>query len=189
MSLAAERARRVRLIVLDSDGVMTDGGIYTAVDEDGRALSLRRFNVHDGVGIFMLRRAGLAVAIVSGKRSRALAARAEELGVAEAHQVDAHHKLPTVQGILDRGGFEWSETACLADDLADLPLLERVGLPAAVANAVPEVRERATWIGQSDGGHGAVREFAEALLRARDEWDELVERYLEECRELAGDNG
>lgn len=176
-----ELARRIRVVILDADGVLTDGGIYVA-DGEEEPFGLRRFHVRDGVGIHMLRRAGVAVAVVSGKLSRAVRARAADLGVEEVHQVDPYEKLQTVEGVLDRAGAAWEETAYLADDLADLPVLAEVGLPAAVPDAAPEVRAVAAWMSHSAGGAGAVREFAEALLHAREEWTPLVEDYVEECR-------
>jgi len=181
-SVSPEQARRVRVVVLDADGVMTDGGLYVSADED-RVTEARRFHVHDGLGIHMLSRAGLEVAIVSGKVSLPVRKRAEALGIMEIHQVSPFGKLATVDEILRRAGAGWDEAAFLADDLADLPVLREVGLPAAVANAVPEVKEAADWVGDVCGGGGAVREFTEALLRVRGEWDSLVEGYVAECIE------
>lgn len=179
-ALDPELARRIRVVILDADGVLTDGGIYVA-DGEGEPFESRRFHVHDGVGIIMLRRAGVTVAIVSGKLSRAVRARAADLGLDEVHQVDPHDKLPTVEAVLGRAGAGWDAAAFLADDIADLPVLGEVALPAAVPNAAPEVRAAAAWEGAVPGGGGAVREFAEALLRARGEWSGLVDDYVAEC--------
>jgi len=171
-------ARRIRLVVLDVDGVMTDGGIYLGAAGDGSAVELKRFDVADGLGIHLLSEAGLTVAIVTGRESQAVRLRATELGIEEVHQDSGANKLPILQAVLDRLDVAWEETAFLGDDLADLPVLNRVGLPAAVANGVPEVRAVARWVGRRSGGNGAVREFAEALLGARGEWAGLVERYV-----------
>ncbi|MFW6039970.1 MAG: KdsC family phosphatase [Gemmatimonadota bacterium] len=176
-----ELARRIRVVILDADGVLTDGGIYVADGED-EPFGLRRFHVHDGVGIIMLQRAGITVAIVSGKPSRAVRARATELGIEEVHQVDPYDKLPTVDAILTRADAHWDETAFVGDDIADLPVLGEVALAATVPGAAGEVRDAAAWTSRTPGGAGAVREFAEALLRARDEWTPRVEAYVEECR-------
>jgi len=175
-------AQQVRVVLLDVDGVMTDGGLYVSGGDDA-AEEGRRFHVHDGLAVHMLRRAGLKVAVVSGKLSAPVRRRAESLGIVEIHQVSAFGKLDAVDGVLKRAGATWGEAAFLADDLADLPVLREVGLPAAVANAVPEVREAATWVGVVPGGAGAVREFTEALLGARGEWASLVEGYVGECVE------
>jgi len=181
-SVSTEQAGKVRVVLLDADGVMTDGGLYLSADED-RVTEGRRFHVHDGFGIHMLRRADLEVAVVSGKVSLPVRTRAEDLGIKEIHQVSPFGKLATVDDILRRVGAGWDEAAFLADDLADLPVLREVGLPAAVANAVPEVKRAADWVGDVCGGAGAVREFTEALLGARGEWDSLVEGYVAECFE------
>jgi 3-deoxy-D-manno-octulosonate 8-phosphate phosphatase (KDO 8-P phosphatase) len=182
MDIPADVARRIRVVLLDADGVLTDGGLYVSEGEVGD-LEGRRFHVHDGLAIHMLRRAGLGVAIVSGKLSESVKRRAEELGIEEVHQVTAFGKLEAVEGVLQRAGASWLEAAFLGDDLADLPVLREVGLPAAVANAVSEVKEAAAWIGKQTGGNGAVREFIEALLAARGEWSTLVEEYVAECVE------
>lgn len=174
----AELARRIRLVVLDVDGVLTDGGIYLAESESGEVAGFRRFHVQDGIGVYMLHRADIEVALVSAKQSAAVRERARQLRIEEVHQVHWDGKVGAVAGMLERRGLEWGDVACLADDLADLALLERVGLPAAVANAVPEVKDLATWEGRVPGGSGAVREFSEALLRARGEWDDLVTQYV-----------
>jgi 3-deoxy-D-manno-octulosonate 8-phosphate phosphatase (KDO 8-P phosphatase) len=181
-AISGEQAHRVRVVLLDADGVMTDGGLYESADEE-RVTEGRRFHVHDGLGIHMLRRADLVVAVVSGKVSAPVRRRAEALGIMEVHQVSPFGKLEAVDDILRRVGATWDEAAFLADDLADLPVLREVGLPAAVANAVPEVKEAADWVGDVCGGAGAVREFSEALLRGRAEWDALVEGYVAECYE------
>lgn len=176
--LPAERARRVRLVVLDVDGVLTDGGIYLGATEGGERVEMKRFDITDGLGIRLLREAGLEVAMVTGRESTAVRMRAEELGITECHQDRSAAKLPVVRGILERLGLEWDEVACIGDDLPDLPVLRRAGLAVAVANARPEVRAVAHWVTRRTGGRGAVREFAEALLEARGEWARGVDAYL-----------
>lgn len=173
-------ARRVRLVVLDVDGVMTDGGVYLGATDGGERVELKRFEITDGLGVHLLQQAGIRVAIVTGRESESVRLRAAELGVEECHQDSSAHKLPIVERMLERLGVAWEETAFVGDDLADLPVLKRVGLAAAVGNAVPEVRALAHWHGTRRGGQGAVREFAEALLQARGEWAALVHRYVAE---------
>lgn len=182
MTIPTDVARAIRLVVLDADGVLTDGGIYVDAGGEGGTRELRRFHALDGLGIRMLERAGLTIAIVSGKQSRAVARRATELDIAEVHQGIPFGKVAAVAGILSRNGWPWSAVAHLGDDLADVAVMERAGLPAAVSNAVPEVKACASWCGTVPGGSGAVREFVEALLRARGEWEELVEAYVEQSR-------
>lgn len=178
--IPAEVARRIRLVVLDVDGVLTDGGVYVGTLPDGEAVELKRFDIQDGLGVKMLMWSDVEVAIVSGRVSEATALRAGELGVEECHQDPEAEKLPLVRRLLEERGLEWDEVAMMADDLADLPVLRVVGLPVAVANAVPEVVAAARWQTTRAGGSGAVREFAEAMLGARGEWDRRVEAYLAE---------
>lgn len=176
-----ETARRVEMVVLDVDGVLTDGGIYWTDPVGGEARGIRRFDVRDGVGLHMLRREGVPLAMVSGKESPAVRARGRELGITEVHQVHPARKVEVVGGLLEERGLDWEQAACLGDDLPDLALLRAVGFPAAVADAVPEVRAVARWQSAANGGEGAVREFAEALLRARGRWTALVEEYLDDA--------
>lgn len=174
----AALARRIRLVVLDVDGVMTDGGIYLGATERGEPVEMKRFDIQDGLGIRLLREAGIEVAIVTGRESHAVRIRAEELEVEEVHQDRTAAKLSTVSALLERRGVRWEETAFVGDDLPDLPILRRCGLPAVVGNATADARATAVWAAAREGGRGAVREFAEALLTARGEWAERVERYV-----------
>ena len=169
----------IRLVVLDVDGVLTDGGIYVGAWPGQDAIELKRFDIQDGLGVKMLRWAGIEVAIVSGRVSGATTWRAQELGIDECHQDPDARKLPVVQKLLDDRGLGWEAAAMVADDLADLPILERVALPVAVSNAVPEVHAASRWTTEAPGGRGAVREFACALLTARGEWDRLVREYCD----------
>jgi 3-deoxy-D-manno-octulosonate 8-phosphate phosphatase (KDO 8-P phosphatase) len=180
-------AGRIRLVVFDADGVLTDGGIYVADGVEGRSYQLRRFHVRDGMAMYLLREAGVEPVVVSGRDSPAVRERARELRIREVHQVSPYEKVPVVGRMLEERGLGWDRAACLADDLADAALLERVALPAAVADAVPEVRDRADWVGERPGGSGAAREFVEALLRGRGDWDAVVEDYLRRARDGAGD--
>lgn len=174
------RARDIRLIGFDVDGVLTDNGIYVAV-EAGKRVETKRFHALDGVAIHFLQQAGIGVAWISGRTSLATTERARELGVTEVIQ-DAGQgfKLPAVRDLLRRTGVSWGQFGYVGDDLADIPVLRRAGLSIAVANAVTEVRAVAAWTTERSGGHGAVREVVEALLRARGEWEALVRRYLDQ---------
>jgi len=132
-------ARRIRLLGLDVDGVLTDNGIFIG-PVDGQAVELKRFDVQDGLGHVLMRTAGLPVVWVSGRHSEATAIRARELRVEEVLQVPGPHKLEAFGELLARRGIGWEEAAFVGDDLADLRILRRVGLPIAVANAVAEVK-------------------------------------------------
>ncbi len=164
--------------MLDVDGVLTDGGLYIGATGTGERTEVKRFEITDGLGIRLLQESGIQVGVVTGRVSHAVRIRADELGIAECHQNPTAAKLPIMEAMLERLGIGWDETAFVGDDLPDLPVLRRVGLPVAVANAAAEVRAEARWITHRTGGHGAVREFAEALLRTRGEWNGVVERYL-----------
>jgi 3-deoxy-D-manno-octulosonate 8-phosphate phosphatase (KDO 8-P phosphatase) len=174
-------ARRIRLVGLDVDGVLTDNGLYVGMVQ-GTPAELKRFDIQDGIGIVLLRLAGIRVVLLSGRRSEATELRAEELVVDAC--VQGHHarKYPAFAALLERFGVAWEDSAFLGDDLPDVPVLCSVGLPVAVANATSDARAVARHVTTARGGQGAVREFVEALLRARGEWDATVERYLEEAR-------
>jgi 3-deoxy-D-manno-octulosonate 8-phosphate phosphatase (KDO 8-P phosphatase) len=172
-------ARSIRLVGIDVDGVLTDGGIYLGA-VDGRALELKRYDIHDGLGIYFLRQAGLKVAVLTGRVSESVRLRCAELGVDEVVQDANAIKLPAFQGILRRLGISAAEAAFLGDDFPDMAILRVVGLPVAVANAVAEVRDACAVRLSRSGGRGAVREFAELLLRSRGEWETQYERYVSE---------
>lgn len=171
-----ELASAVRVVILDVDGVLTDNSVYMGRTGGGETVELKRFHIMDGLAIKMLQWAGLRVVLVSGRESAATDLRAGELGV-EVRQVDAGYKIPAVTELLEETGVGWDALAMVADDLADLPVMARAGLPVAVSNAVAEVRAEAVWVTDRPGGEGAVREFAEALLRARGQWPSLVRAY------------
>jgi 3-deoxy-D-manno-octulosonate 8-phosphate phosphatase (KDO 8-P phosphatase) len=175
----AERAGRVRLLGLDVDGVLTDNGIYIG-PVDGQPVELKRFDIQDGLGQVLMRTAGIPVVWLTGRYSEATAARARELRVDELLQVPGPEKLEAFGALLERRGIGWDEAAFVGDDLADLQVLRRVGLPIAVANATDDVKAVAAYITRASGGHGAVREVIEALLKGRGVWAEMLERYFTE---------
>jgi 3-deoxy-D-manno-octulosonate 8-phosphate phosphatase (KDO 8-P phosphatase) len=171
-------ARAIRLVVLDVDGVLTDGGVYIGELPGGEPLEMKRFDIQDGLGIKLLQWSGVEVVVVSGRHSRATEIRARELGIEERHQDGEAQKVRIIEKLLDERNLDWREVAMLGDDLPDLAVLQRVGLPAVVGNATEEARKLAAWQATRRGGHGAVREFCEALMKARGEWDAEVEAYV-----------
>ena len=179
--IAAAAARRVRLVGFDVDGVMTDGGLYVG-DVGGKPVELKRYDSQDGIGIHLLRKAGIKVVIVTGRESESVRLRAADLAVDDLVQDKSARKLPAFQRLLRKHKIDAAEAAFVGDDLPDLDVLRFVGLPVAVANSTREVREAAHVHLEHGGGRGAVREFAEQLLTARAEWDELVAAYLAERR-------
>lgn len=176
-SLDPVLARRIRLVGIDVDGVLTDGGIYLG-DAGGMALELKRYDIQDGLGVFFLRDAGIKVAIVTGRVSESVRLRALELQVDDLSQDAQARKLPAFKRILERHGIAADEAAFIGDDFPDLGIFRMVGLPVAVGNAVAEVRSAAALQLARHGGRGAVREFAELLLKSRGVWTEVVERYV-----------
>ena len=172
-------ARRVRLVGFDVDGTMTDGGLYIGAS-GGQPIELKRFDIQDGLGVHLLRAAGLKVVVVTGRAGDAARLRAEELGVDEFAADAGARKLPVFEAMLHRHNVRWEDACFIGDDLPDLPLLRRVALPVAVANACREAKDAARYTTTAAGGHGAIREFAEAFLEARGTWTETVRTYLRE---------
>ncbi|MGA7540963.1 MAG: HAD-IIIA family hydrolase [Steroidobacteraceae bacterium] len=157
----ADAAARVRLLVLDVDGVLTDGRLYYGA----RGEALKVFHVHDGLGLKLLGKAGITVAVISGRRSAMTGRRCRELGVKHLVQ-GAQNKLAAFQRLRARLGMASSACACVGDDLPDVPLMREVGLSFAVADAHPQARRAAQVVTELSGGNGAVREICDFLLEA-----------------------
>jgi 3-deoxy-D-manno-octulosonate 8-phosphate phosphatase (KDO 8-P phosphatase) len=169
------RIENIRLLLLDVDGVMTDGGI--AYDNNG--VETKRFHVRDGHGMKLLQRAGIEIGIITGRESAIVAHRAEELGIKRVFQ-GAKNKLEPYELILKQGGYSDYEVAYVGDDLVDLPILRRVGFGVAVADAVPELRPWVDYVTSAPGGYGAVREICDLLLKQSGKWDQVTARYFED---------
>jgi 3-deoxy-D-manno-octulosonate 8-phosphate phosphatase (KDO 8-P phosphatase) len=168
-STPLERARPIRLIMMDVDGVLTDGRIlYT--DE---GVEIEAFSVKDGFGLRAAQRAGLLIAVVTGRASEAVARRVRELGVHEYHE-GVRDKLEIYEAVLRRHRLTDDAVAYLGDDLNDLPLLARAGLSAAPADAADEVKACVTYVASRGGGRGAVREVIDVILKAQGRWAEAV---------------
>jgi len=161
-NLPESLARRVRIVLMDVDGVMTDGGILFI---DGRSEG-RIFDVKDGLGIWLLRRAGIRTGVISGRDSPTIRQRARELGMSEVH-LSVRDKLSAYEGILRRRRLPDAAVCFIGDDVLDLPVLRRAGLSVAVGDAHPSVRRAARHITDAPGGKGAVREVADLILRAQ----------------------
>lgn len=170
------RARRIRLLLMDCDGVLTDGGLLYSFDGKHVLEGARVFHSHDGQGLRLARAAGLKLGVISGRISAALAARANELQFDHLHQ-GIDDKLAVYEGIKAAEGLADEEIAYVGDDLPDLALLSRVGLAIAVADAVHEVQAAAHFVTSQPGGRGAVREVVELILKARGLWDAAVQPY------------
>ncbi len=164
---------RLKLLVMDVDGVLTDGRIY--LDEDGR--EIKAFDTKDGAGVKYWQRVGHTAAIITGRGSPTVQRRAEELGIEIVH-LNAKIKLPAFQSVLAQTGATAEETVVIGDDLTDLPLLRACGFAAAPADAVADVREAAEYVAAAGGGRGCVREVVEHVLKAAGTWGRIMERYL-----------
>ena len=169
-----EAASKLRLLILDVDGVMTDGRIF--IDNNG--VESKAFNVRDGHGIKMLQRIGVEVAIITGRKSDVVKKRAEELGIKHVYQRSLN-KLETYEHLKLQLGIADSEAAFVGDDLVDLPVMRLVALSVAVADADSEVCARADWVTKNGGGSGAVREVTDLIIKASGRWDEAVKNYME----------
>jgi 3-deoxy-D-manno-octulosonate 8-phosphate phosphatase (KDO 8-P phosphatase) len=168
------RAAGVRLLIVDVDGVLTDGRII--LDNNGN--EFKAFHVRDGHGLKMVQRVGIGVAIITGRQSKVVERRAKELGITEVHQrcrnkVEAHTKVNKKFGVADE------EVAYVGDDIVDIPLLVRVGLPVAVADADESAKNYALMVTKNAGGRGAVREVTDLLLKAGGKWDEIIKKYAQ----------
>jgi len=164
-----EKAKRVRCIVLDVDGVLTEGQI--TLDEEGK--EWKSFDVKDGQGIVLARSAGIRIAFLTGRRSDVVNRRGAELSVDRIYQ-GAGEKGGVMDRLFEEEELSGDEVAYLGDDLPDLPAMKKAGLSCAVGDAVAEVREKADWIAQRPGGRGAVRELVEFVLRSQGRWKEAI---------------
>jgi 3-deoxy-D-manno-octulosonate 8-phosphate phosphatase (KDO 8-P phosphatase) len=171
--LPPEQALGLRLLALDVDGVLTDGRLYYGNDGE----ELKAFSIRDGLGIKLLARSGVQVAIITGRRSHIVERRARELGIAHVIQ-GREDKGQALEELCRDLHIELSACAYMGDDLPDLSALRRCGFSLTVANACPEVIAAAQWVSRARGGDGAVREACEALLRARGDWDSLIGDFL-----------
>ena len=165
-------AQKIKIVVLDVDGVLTNGQIYF----DGHGEAFKAFHTQDGLGLAAAKQAGLKTAIITGRTSDMVRLRAQELKIDELHQ-GAESKILALQEIMDKYHLTLGEVAYVGDDLNDLPILSVVGLPCTVANAVPEVKKIAKLIASHAGGQGAVREIIEFILKAQGEWEKIVAHY------------
>ncbi|PKO94666.1 MAG: phenylphosphate carboxylase subunit delta [Betaproteobacteria bacterium HGW-Betaproteobacteria-10] len=170
---ATSRAAQIKLVAFDIDGVMTDGGLHYT-DDGGE---LKTFNVQDGLGLKFMQRAGIELAIVTGRTSGVVAARAADLGITHVFQGVANKRV-AVAGLLETLGLQWSECAFMGDDVIDLPAMTLAGLAIAPANARPIVKAHAQQITAASGGHGAVREAIEFILDAQGKLDAAFAPYL-----------
>ena len=171
--MLTSRAKLIRLIAFDVDGIMTDGGLYYS--DSGE--EFKRFNSQDGHGLKMLRASGVEIALITGRTSRCVAARAKNLGIAHVYQ-GVENKLEVMAGLLDKLKLPRDAAAYMGDDVVDLPVMLRVGLAISVPDAPQVVRDHAHYVTRRDGGQGAVREACELLMSAQGTLDAQLAPYL-----------
>jgi 3-deoxy-D-manno-octulosonate 8-phosphate phosphatase (KDO 8-P phosphatase) len=165
--------KNIKLVIIDVDGVLTNGSIY--IDPDG--YETKSFNIPDGTGIVYLHRVGIKTAILSGRTSKAVIRRAKELEIEDVYQ-GFQTKLEAYLTIRDKYALQDKEICYIGDDLIDIPILHRVGFPVAVANASPIVKQQSIYVTKAKGGDGAVREVAEMIIKFQDKWHIIMERYF-----------
>jgi 3-deoxy-D-manno-octulosonate 8-phosphate phosphatase (KDO 8-P phosphatase) len=170
-----KRAARVKVLLMDVDGTMTDGGVILLSQPDGSALEIKTFDAHDGQGLTLAHTAGIRTGCITGRESAALLRRANEMRM-EFVYMKQPLKMPAYEEILKKAGVSDAEVGYVGDDLPDIPLLRRVGLAVAVGDAVPEVKEAAHYTTKALAGHGAIREAIEVILRSKGIWEEMIDK-------------
>ena len=172
-NMIQNQLKKIKLLLLDVDGVLTDGSI--AYDDNG--IELKTFNVRDGLGIRLLMSSGIIIGIITGRSSEALRHRCRNLGI--SHLFDGvRDKAALLEEIVSNTGISAEEIAFMGDDLQDLALMRKVGVSIAVADSCAEITEAADWVTHAKGGRGAVREVSEAILKSQKRWQELIDRLF-----------
>ncbi|MEW5807404.1 MAG: HAD family hydrolase [Acidobacteriota bacterium] len=168
-----ERAKKVKLLLMDVDGVMTDGKVIFS----SNGAEAKEFDAKDGVGIKIAQRVGIKTGLITGRVSEAVARRGEELGMDEIHQ-GKKEKIKIYMEIIDRLSLKDEEVGFIGDDIIDIPIMKRVGFPAAVADAHPAILPYAIYTTSSSGGRGAIREVIDLIIKAQGKWNALMKRYI-----------
>jgi len=171
---ARQLAKNIKLLVLDVDGVLTDGGLYY----DGNGVAMKRFNVQDGLGIKVAQAAGLQIGVITGLNQAPVETRIKELGI-KYYYPGQREKVPHFEEICSKAGVDPSEAAFLGDDWVDLAVLQRAGFAMCVPNAVPEVKAIADWMTKRKGGDGAVREAIVFILEARGLMEQAMQQWMD----------
>ena len=175
---AEARARNIKVLIFDVDGVLTDGDITIIPKLDGTGTEVKGFHAHDGLGISLARLGGIRTGIVTKRQSQTVAIRARDLKLEFVYQ-GQHHKLIAVHDILDQAGISADELAYVGDDIVDLPVMRMCGLAIATANARPQVKAEAHWITSLPGGQGAGRDAVDFILNAQGSLARVIEQYLD----------
>ena len=170
-----KRAAQIKLLLMDVDGTMTDGGVILLSQPDGSALEIKHFDAHDGQGLTLAHTAGIRTGCITGRESPALLRRAHEMKM-DFIYMKIPLKMPAYEEILAKAGVKDAEVAYVGDDLPDIPILKRVGLAVAVGDAVVDVKHIAHYTTKAHAGRGAIREAIELILKSKGLWDELIDK-------------
>ncbi|HXA81643.1 MAG TPA: HAD hydrolase family protein [Methylomirabilota bacterium] len=170
-----KRAAQIKLLLMDVDGTMTDGGVILLSQPDGSALEIKHFDAHDGQGLTLAHTAGIRTGCITGRESPALLRRAHEMKM-DFIYMRIPLKMPAYEEILAKAGLKDAEVAYVGDDLPDIPILKRVGLAVAVGDAVVDVKHIAHYTTKAHAGRGAIREAIELILKSKGLWDELIDK-------------
>lgn len=170
-----KRAAKIQILLMDVDGTLTDGSVTFLSQPDGTALEIKSFDAHDGQGLTLAHTAGLRTGCITGRESAALVRRANEMHMEFIYQKQPT-KIPALEEILKETGVPESAVAYVGDDLPDLPVMRRVGLAAAVGDAVPEVKSAAHFVATARAGRGAIREVIELILKSKGIWEEMIDK-------------
>ncbi len=170
-----KRAAQIKVLLMDVDGTMTDGGVTLLSQPDGTALEIKTFDAHDGQGLTLAAMAGIRTGCITGRESAALLRRANEMKM-EFIYMKQPLKMPAYEEILGKAGVSDSAVAFVGDDLPDIPLMRRAGLAIAVGDAVPEVKRAAHYTTKAVAGHGAIREAVELILKSKGIWEEMIDK-------------
>lgn len=173
-----EKAKKIKLFLTDVDGVMTDGKLYFFPMKDGTLTELKSFNANDGLGLLVMKDSGIDTGMITGRKSATAQHRAKVLGMKYVFQGFLSKKEP-LEKVLKKEKLKADQVCFIGDDLIDLPVLKKVGLACAVKNAVPEVKKHSHYITKLEGGHGAVREVVEIILKAQGRWDKAVKNIAD----------
>jgi len=171
----ANRAKQIKVFLMDVDGTITTGAVTLLSTADGGALEIKTFDAHDGQGLSLARTAGLRTGVITGRESAAMRRRAKELNIEFVYEKQPH-KIAAYEEIMQKAGVTESEVAYLGDDLPDIPVMRRVGLAVAVGDAVPEVKKIAHYTTAAVGGRGAARETVELILKSKGIWQEMIDK-------------
>ena len=167
-----DKLKKIKLLIMDVDGVMTDGRII--MDDEGR--EIKNFNVRDGHGLKLIQRYGMKVAILTGRQSKVVEHRAKDLEIKDVYQ-KVYNKKDVFDKILKKHKLSANDAAFIGDDIVDIPVLRRVGFSVAVADAADVVKKSVDYVTKNRGGHGAIREVCEMILQAQDKWREIAAKY------------